>query len=415
MIMADTMLFCSGHSFMADGRLLVSGGHKSDDHGLDVTNIFDPQSETWQSGLPKMAKGRWYPTVTELPNGNLVTVAGRDTTGSGQVVQIPEVWNGSSWVPLSGAAKILPYYPRDFVDPTDGRIFYAGELPQTFWLDVNGSGSWTNGPAHKYTANREYGSAVMYELGKILYVGGGGDQNWNTPGINPPEDPLPTASAEIIDLTAGSPQWIFTNSMAFRRRHLNATVLPDGQVLVTGGTSAGGFNDLSGSVHQAEIWNPSTGNWTTVASNAVDRGYHSVSLLLPDATVLHGASGNADDVGGNPFPDRKSHEIYHPPYLFKGARPTITNVASPAGYGMDFTVTTPNAAQITTVRITRLGSVTHAFDQNGRTMTLSFTAGAGSISVTAPANANQAPPGDYLIFVLNRNGVPSAGKVVRIQ
>jgi hypothetical protein len=416
MVMADTMLFCSGHSFMADGRLIVSGGHKSDDHGLDVTNIFDPQTETWVPGLPKMAKGRWYPTVTELPNGNLVTVAGRDTTGSGQVVTIPEVWNGTSWTQLTGAVKILPYYPRDFVDPTDGRIFYAGELPKSEWLDVNGTGSWsTNGPTHKYMNNREYGSAVMYELGKILYVGGGGDQNWNTPGINPPEASVPTPTAETIDLTAPSPQWAFTGSMAFARRHLNATVLPDGQVLVTGGTSAGGFNDLSGSVHQAEIWNPTSGNWTTVASSAVDRAYHSVSILLPDATVLHGASGNADDVGGNPFPDQKSHEIYHPPYLFKGARPTITNVASPVSYAANFTVTTPNAAQITTVRITRLGSVTHAFDQNGRTMTLSFTAGAGSISVTAPADENKAPPGDYLLFVLNRNGVPSAGKVVRIQ
>lgn len=415
MVMADTMLFCSGHSFMADGKLLVSGGHKTDDHGLDVTNIFDPVTETWETGLPKMAKGRWYPTVTELPDGRLVTVAGRDTTGSGQVVQIPEVWNGSSWAPLTGAAKILPYYPRDFVDPKDGRIFYAGELPQSMWLDVSGTGSWTNGPIHKYAFNREYGSAVMYELGKILYVGGGGDQGWNTPGINPPEDNLPTASAEIIDLNAGSPQWTFTSSMANRRRHLNATVLPDGQVLVTGGTNAGGFNTLSGSVHQAEIWNPSSGNWTPVASNAVDRAYHSVSVLLTDATVLHGGSGDADDLGGQPFPNQRNHEIYHPPYLFKGVRPTITGVASPVVHGADFAVTTPNAAQITAVRILRLGSVTHAFDENGRAMSLAFTVGSGSINVTAPANANAAPPGDYLLFVLNRNGVPSAGKVVRIQ
>jgi hypothetical protein len=347
-----------------------------------------------------------------------VTVAGRDTTGSGQVVTIPEIWNGTQWSPLSTAGKTLPYYPRDFVDPKDGRIFYAGELPQSQWLDVNangGTGAWTAGPTHKYAFNREYGSAVMYELGKILYVGGGGDQGWNTPGLNPPEDNLPTASAEIIDLNAGSPQWAFTSSMANRRRHLNATVLPDGQVLVTGGTSAGGFNDLSGSVHQAEIWNPASGTWTAVASSSVDRAYHSVSLLMPDGTVLHGGSGDADDIGGVPFPNQRSHEIYHPPYLFKGARPTITNVPSTAPYGTDFTVTTPNAAQITAVRLTRLASVTHAFDQNGRTMTLAFTVGADGISVTAPASANAAPPGDYMLFVLNRNGVPSVGKVLRIQ
>jgi hypothetical protein len=414
---ADTMLFCAGHAFLPDGRLLVSGGHKSDDHGLDVTNIFDPASESWVPGLPKMAKGRWYPTVTELPDGHMLTVAGRDTTGNGQVVTIPEIWNGTSWTQLTGASKILPYYPRDFVAP-DGTIFYAGELPQSFWLDVSangGTGQWTNGPSHIYGFSREYGSAVMYEKGKILYVGGGGDPAWNTPGINPPEDNAPTATAEMIDLNSANPQWQSAGSMAFARRHLNATVLPDGEVLATGGTRSGGFNDLSGAVHQAEIWDPATGDWTTLAANAVDRGYHSVSLLLPDATVLHGASGNADDVGGAPFPDQKSHEIFQPPYLFKGARPTISNVPATVGYGSDFQLDTPNIGQVAKVRLIKLGSVTHAFDQDGRALTLSFTSSIGGVSVTAPANANLAPPGYYMIFILNRNGVPSDGQMVKVQ
>ncbi len=294
----------------------------------------------------------------------------------------------------------------------------AGERTMSRWLSVDamgagGRGTWVNGPAHIWPFNRDYGSAVMYEAGKILYVGGGGDLTWDTPD---PKNGTPTATAEKIDLTQVSPTWESAGSLPTPRRHLNATVLPDGKVLVTGGVSGAGFNNIGTAQHAAEIWDPATNNWTGLASNAVNRGYHSVSLLLPDATVLHGASGNANIPGtSTPYPDEESHEIYHPPYLFKGARPTITNVASPVSYGGDFTVTTPNAAQITTVRITRLGSVTHAFDQNGRTMRLSFTAGAGSISVTAPANANAAPPGDYLLFVLNRNGVPSAAKVVRIQ
>jgi hypothetical protein len=414
---ADTMLFCAGHAFLPDGRLLVSGGHKSDDHGLDVTNIFDPSSESWVSGLPKMARGRWYPTVTELPDGRMLTVAGRDTTGNGQVVTLPEIWDGTHWTQLTGASKILPYYPRDFVAP-DGRIFAAGELPQSFWLDVSangGTGQWTNGPSHVYTSNREYGSAVMYEKGKILYVGGGGDPAWNTPGINPPEASVPTATAETIDLNGSNPQWQSTGSMAFARRHLNATVLPDGKVLVTGGTSAGGFNDLSGSVHDAEIWDPATGDWTTLAANAVNRAYHSVSVLLPDATVLHGASGNADDTSGQPFPDEKSHEIFQPPYLFKGARPTISSVPATVSYASDFQLGTPNVGQVAKVRIIKLGSVTHAFDQDGRALTLAFTSSVGGVSVTAPANANLAPPGYYMVFILNRNGVPSAGKMVKLQ
>jgi hypothetical protein len=144
------------------------------------------------------------------------------------------------------------------------------------------------------------------------------------------------------------------------------------------------------------------------------RVYHSVSLLLPNGTVLHGASGNAM-AGLTPVPDEKNHEIFSPPYLFKGARPTISGAPSSVGYGQTFTVTTPNAAQITDVRWIRLASVTHAFDMGQRANTLDFTPTATGVSVTAPANPNLAPPGYYQVFILNRNGVPSAGKVVHIQ
>jgi hypothetical protein len=146
------------------------------------------------------------------------------------------------------------------------------------------------------------------------------------------------------------------------------------------------------------------------------RVYHSVSLLLPDGTVLHGASGNAL-AGTSVVPDQNNHEIFSPPYLFKGARPTITSVPANANvsYGQTFSVPTPNAAQITDVRWIRIGSVTHAFDAGQRANTLSFTRTATGVDVTAPATANLAPPGHYILFVLNRNGVPSVGKIVHIQ
>ncbi len=301
----DTMLFCAGHALMADGKLMVSGGHKADDRGLDVTNIFDPTTQSWTPGLPKMAHGRWYPTVTTLPDGRLVTVAGQDSASN--VVRIPEVWEGGAWVELPGAGNVeLPYYPRNFIDPLDGRVFMAGERITSLWLDVDGStsgqrGSWTPGPSHQLAVNRDYGSAVMYESGKILYVGGGGNLGWDTP------DPVvgtPTASAEKIDLTTGSPSWTSAGSMSSPRRHLTATVLPDGQVLVTGGVSGGGFNNVGTGVRAAEIWNPAAPTtWTVLASNARTRAYHSVSLLMPDGTVLHGAGGDAN-VPGTGTPTR---------------------------------------------------------------------------------------------------------------
>jgi hypothetical protein len=397
---------------------MVSGGHFADDRGLPATNIFDPVSETWVTGLPAMAQGRWYPTVTTLADGRLVTVAGRDVAS--HVVLVPEIWEGGRWVRLPGASQNLPYYPYQFLAP-NGKIFYAGERVQARWLDVdatgaNGRGRWTTtaGLKHRWAFNRDYSSAVMYETGRILMVGGGGHTERATPDA---KSPTPTATAETIDLNVGAPAWKSTNPMHVARRHLNATILPDGQVLVTGGTRSAGFNTISGAVHTAELWNPQSGNWAQLAANAVDRVYHSVSLLLPDGTVFHGASGDANDPkNGQPYPARRSHEIFRPPYLFMGARPAITSLSkTTVGYGETFNVNTPAAAQITQVRWIRLGSVTHAFDMSQRANTLGFSRGSGVVRVTAPANPRLAPPGHYMLFVLNRNGVPSVGKVVRVR
>jgi hypothetical protein len=294
----------------------------------------------------------------------------------------------------------------------------AGERITSRWLDVDGSisgqrGSWTTGPSHLWPFNRDYGSAVMYESGKILFVGGGGYTGWDTPD---PKSSTPTVTAEKIDLNQGSPNWTSAGSMSSPRRHLTATILADGEVLVTGGVSGGGFNDVPSGVRAAEIWNPATNQWTVLASNAVVRAYHSVSLLMPDATVLQGASGDANVPGtGTPYPARRSHEIFRPPYLFKGARPTITSVSAAVSWGQTFEVATPAAGQITHVRLIRLGSVTHAFDANAMAVSLDFTAADGTLSVTSPQNPNVAPPGHYLIFLLNRNGVPSTGRIIRIQ
>ncbi|MFL5496362.1 MAG: galactose oxidase-like domain-containing protein [Gemmatimonadales bacterium] len=423
MVNVDTMLFCSGHAFMSDGSLMVSGGHKADDTGIDVTNIFDPVSGTFLSGVPKMAFGRWYPTVTELGDRRMLTMAGRDS--SGNVVTTPEIWENSAmaapgdhWVTLPGAGTLeIPYYPRNFVDPKNGLIFMAGERILSRWFDVDGltgsaRGKWISGPSHIWHFNRDYGTAAMYEPGKILYAGGGGNLGWQSPDA---KASAPTATAERIDLNAATPSWISAGSMALPRRHLNSTILPDGTVLITGGTTGGGFVDINpaDAAKPAELWDPKTNQWTTLAANSIMRVYHSVSLLLPDGTVLHGASGNAL-AGTSIVPDEKNHEIFSPPYLFKGVRPTITSAPASVSYGQSFSVATPNAAQITDVRWIHIGSVTHAFDAGQRANTLTFTRTSTGVNVTVPANPNLAPPGHYLLFILNRNGVPSVAKIVQL-
>jgi hypothetical protein len=349
----------------------------------------------------------------------MLTMAGRDSAG--KVVTTPEIWESNQWVELPGAgALVIPYYPRNFVDPKNGLIFMAGERVQSRWFDVDassagGRGRWINGPTHIWPFNRDYGTAVMYEPGKILYTGGGGNSTWiQTPDAR---DNAPTAIAEKIDLNAASPTWTSAGTMAFRRRHLNSTILPDGTVLITGGTTGGGFVDISpgDAARAAELWDPNSNSWTTLASASRMRVYHSVSLLLPDATVLHGASGNAL-AGASQVPDEANHEIFSPPYLFKGARPTITSLSTTdVTYDGTFSVVTPNAAQITEVRWIHIGSVTHAFDAGQRANKLTFARTSTGVDVTAPATSRLAPPGHYLVFVLNRNGVPSVGKIVRIH
>jgi hypothetical protein len=386
-------IFCSGHAFLPDGRLLVAGGHISDNHGIADAHLFNPSTQTWSS-TASMRTGRWYPTVTELANGQLVTTAGKNEEA--KAVTVPEVWSSSGWRALTGASRNLPYYPRQFLAP-NGRIFYAGELKTTSYLNTAGSGSWSTVGDRRYGV-RDYGAAVMYLPGKILYAGGG----------------RTTATAETIDLNQASPSWKWTGSMAYPRRHLNATVLPTGEVLVTSGTRATSFDDPSLAVHVAEIWNPATGAWRKAASNSVNRSYHSTSLLLPDGRVLHAGSGGATFPDGSPMPDQKNGELYSPPYLFAGTRPTISSAPGAIGYGSSFAVSTAGASTIDKVSLIAIGSVTHAFDMNQRFMWLTFTKSSSALTVQAPGNRNLAPPGYYMLFILNSSGVPSKAKIVKL-
>jgi hypothetical protein len=203
--------------------------------------------------------------------------------------------------------------------------------------------------------------------------------------------------------------------MAYPRRHLNATMLPTGEVLVTGGTSGTSFNETSLGVHVAEVWNPETGVWTQLASNAVNRGYHATSILLPDGRVLHTGSGDALDDNGNPYPDERNGELFSPPYLFKGSRPTITSAPTSKYYGGTASIGTPDPSAITKVSFIAIGSATHAFDSNQRFMWLTFTRTSTGVDVKMPTSKLLAPPGYYMLFLLNGSGVPSVARIMRLR
>jgi len=384
-------IFCSGHSFLQDGRLFVTGGHAGNNSdGLIYTSIYDPAQNAWTQ-MSNMNDARWYPTNTTLPNNDVLVVSGYTTTGTYNT--LPQVWHPTTntWTNLTSAQLLQPLYPMMFLAP-NGKVFDAGPNQTTRYLDTTGTGAWTSVGNLNYSGTRDYGSAVIFD-GKVLIAGGDGASTG--PATN---------TAEIIDLNAASPSWQNTSPMAIARRQHNLTILPDGKVLASGGSGGFGFDNANSPVYASEMWDPATGNWTKMDSVTVYRGYHSIALLLPDGRVL---SAGGELTGANA-------EIYSPPYLFKGARPSITSAPTSVKYAQAFSVATPDAANIAQVAWIRLGSVTHAFNMEQRLNRLQFVKASGTLTITAPANPNLAPPGYYMLFLLNGSGVPSVAKIIQI-
>lgn len=206
-------IFCSGHSFLANGSLLVTGGKVdyAPQHGLPYATSYDPFAippiNPWTQ-LPGMNAGRWYPTNVTLGNGDVVVMAGIDEGGNRNL--IPQVWQvgSSSWRTLSSASLILKLYPAAFLP--NGKVFVATATSR--YLDTAGTGAWTTVATHQVSDRDDYGSACMYDNGKIIYTG----------GANPP-----VASAEVIDLNAPTPAWTLVAPMPQARRQHNVTILPE--------------------------------------------------------------------------------------------------------------------------------------------------------------------------------------------
>ncbi len=233
------------------------------------------------------------------------------------------------------------------------------------------------------------GPAVLYSPGKVAFFGG--------------SDP-PTATAETIDLNATTPAWKFTASMHFPRRQHNAVILPDGKVFIVGGSKAGGFVfNVTGAAHRNVA--PGHGTIYRDGQHRCLSWLYSTALLLADGRVLS-AGGN---VGG------PNAQLFSPPYLFAGSRPSITSAPTSAGYGQTVFVGTPNASSITKVTLLREASVTDTNSMSQSFQSLSFTTTSTGLNVTLPANANIAPPGYYLLFILNGSGVPSVASIIQMS
>jgi hypothetical protein len=402
-------LFCSGHCLQPDGTVMVVGGHIKDGVGANQACVFDPDSETW-SDKPQMNAGRWYPSALTLPDGGVFCMSGsshNDYVGNPN----SQIWNNKTWLPVTGLSNPPPLYPKMHVGPT-GQVFITGPQAQLQVLiganSTGGVGTWKMMSTKRAAAWREYAPSVMYDKGKVIFIGGGVDSQ---------DTSQPTKKVELIDLNDTAPKWTAAADMNVERTHHNATVLPDGTVLVTGGTKGTGFNNLGGAQHQAELWDPNNPlKWTNMASEDTDRCYHSIALLLPDGRVLSAGSGEGGDAMG--VNSHTEAQIFRPPYLFKGTRPAISQPLPPSnityGQPFDVTVTIATGDSIKNVSWVRIGSVTHCANMNQSFMKLDFDHNAPKITVHAPTNANLAPPGHYMLFVLNQLGVPSVAHIMRI-
>jgi hypothetical protein len=305
----DDNIFCNGAAALPDGRILVAGGHFQAHVGLNVSNLFDPVSQTWANG-PDMVYDRWYPTVTALADGRML-VTGGEIDCDGCEAVIPEVYSPAtnSWTSLSSASLSVPYYPHMFVLP-DGRVLNtstAEEPIPTRVLNVQ-TQIWTMVDA----STPDGGSAVMYRPGKFLKTGTSTDPDQ---AVRPS-----AATAYVLDMTPGSGAWVPVPSMNFARTYHTMVLLPDGNVLVTNGGPSTDAVGVNNAIRQAELWSPATQQFSKLASMVSPRLYHSTALLLPDGRVLVAGGGRFNGV--NESTDQLNAEIYSPPISLMGPVPS---------------------------------------------------------------------------------------------
>jgi Domain of unknown function (DUF1929) len=394
--LTETDIFCATVVTLPEsGDLFIAGG--AEWTGTEVSDVGNNKSTIFDRGDDSLSldadmnRPRWYASATTLMNGEIYIQGGK----SGEdLPEVREVDGGYRLLTGAPTSQYLFFYPRNFLAP-NGRVFGFDLNGLMYWVTTDGTGTITPAGQLETPLIGRPSTAVMYRPGRILHVAARNN------------------SAVTIDINGDTPVVEPTGLLSSRRSWANATVLPNGNVLVTGGS--GQPNQLVDVNNSAEIWDPHTGQWTVGASGRRPRLYHSFALLLPDASVLVGGGGAADDA-----PLNNLHaEIYYPPYLYNDSggfanRPVIATAPSVLHPGQDFSVTL-DAAGADRVTLVNTGAVTHGVNLQQRFVELGFTANGNVLSIDMPARATDTPPGYYLLFVLNGNGVPSRGRIVRID
>jgi hypothetical protein len=416
--------FCGGDSFLSDGRLLQAGGsadYPRDGHGfLGLKNsfLFNPQTEQWTQ-VQAMAHGRWYPTLITLPDGNILATSGINENGNLNTTLEIYSPQTNTWqelpVPPLHEFLGLPLYAHLFV-MQDGQIFFTGgrmDDPSPLGpslLDITQQPVRVTPIQGLNNANSRNQSASVLlppaQDQKVLIMGGG-----------PEDETDATDSCNIVDLSIVNPLYRAVTSMNLPRMHLNAVLLPDHTVFVSGGALKREFKIAARL--QSEIYDPATDTWRIGATAAVPRMYHSIALLLPDGRVI---AAGSNPQGGNqvawlpPDPNEELRmELYSPPYLFKGPRPLIDAAPVEWKYGATVIIQSQQSETIRWISLIKSGVTTHSFNNGQRLVDLSIISQEpGMIKATVTDKPAVAPPGWYMLFITDTNGIPSVAHWVHL-
>jgi galactose oxidase len=401
-------MFCPGVSILPDGEVIVTGGIGNTD-----TSIYNPATNAWRAG-PKLNIGRGYQGQTTLADGQVFVLGGSWSGAVGG--KLGEIWSSTAnWRELPNVPA-TPIYTADtegayradnhgwFIATSGDRIFQAGPSAQMHWITPAGAGTITPAGARGSSGDEMNGNAVLYDINKILTVGGApGYDNSNATNV-----------ANVVDISGSTPTVTATSSMTYARAFANSVVLPTGQIFTVGGqTFAVPFSDATSDLIP-EMWNPATGGWTAMAQEAEPRNYHSVAVLLPDGTVFSGGGGLCGSCATN-HPDG---QIFSPPYLFNAngslrTRPAISSAPTAAQTGQTISVTTGGA--VSNFVLVRYGEATHTVDNDQRRIPLQISSAAGNTyQLAIPADPGIALPGPYMLFAIDANGTPSVAATIAI-
>ena len=421
-------LWCAGQTQLRDGRVLVAGGnlryYSNQDPkylGAPWVFTFNPFNEQW-TRQPDMQHGRWYPTLTELGDGRVVIVAGLDEQPKGvgddnnpdiEVFTPSPNMDGVGSIQKVGE-QFFGLYPHVFLNPA-GKLIVTG--PDESDTSIIDPATWTISdtpdfpPFGAQGGRREWGAATLLPSGPagpttILMTGGSPAEGEPGQYNNAPA----TNTSLYINTLNGTVSPAPSNIRA--RSHVNVTTLPDGSLFTNGGGVGSADGDLyAGPVYSAELRNPATGGWNETNNQVDERTYHSTSLLIPDGRVISMGDDRAEHSRN---PGARTVEYYSPPYLYKPGRPSIGYAPGGTPYGVPVGIGTADGGIAKAVMI-KLGARTHALDTDQRSLEMPVAPVAGGVQFTTPSNPNAAPPGYYMLFLVNAQGVPSVAKMIRLD